>query len=107
MLGEETSSGVTVPIMEGMVQDAMPCHLSSEDMSLVLYKPVNKPALLGLSIANPSIIVSSDLIRSLKSKLIMPKLYYIWINLLLHLYYLNTAVLHIVQFRICYGYQML
>lgn len=68
MLGEETSSGVTVPIMEGMVQDAMPCHLSSEDMSLVLYKPVNKPALLGLSIANPSIIVSSDLIRSLKNQ---------------------------------------
>uniref|UniRef100_A0ACD5TCM4 Uncharacterized protein n=1 Tax=Avena sativa TaxID=4498 RepID=A0ACD5TCM4_AVESA len=74
MLGGEISSGVTVPIVEDMIDGTMPCHLSSEDMALVLYKPVNKPALLGLNIASPSIIVSSDLIRGLKSKLIMTKL---------------------------------
>jgi hypothetical protein len=74
MLGEEISNGVTVPIVEDMIEGSMPCHLSSEDMALVLYKPVNKPALLGLNIASPSIIVSSDLIRGLKSKLIVAKL---------------------------------
>jgi hypothetical protein len=74
MLGEEISNGVTVPIVEDMIEGSMPCHLSSEDMALVLYNPVNKPALLGLNIASPSIIVSSDLIRGLKSKLIVAKL---------------------------------
>uniref|UniRef100_A0ACD5TCN2 Uncharacterized protein n=1 Tax=Avena sativa TaxID=4498 RepID=A0ACD5TCN2_AVESA len=68
MLGGEISSGVTVPIVEDMIDGTMPCHLSSEDMALVLYKPVNKPALLGLNIASPSIIVSSDLIRGLKNQ---------------------------------------
>ena len=74
MLGEEISGGVTMPIVEDMIEGAMPCHLSNEDMALVLYKPVNKPALVGLNITSPSIIVSSDLIRGLKSKLIMTKL---------------------------------
>ncbi|XBI45271.1 hypothetical protein VPH35_109762 [Triticum aestivum] len=68
MLGEEINSGVNMPIVEDMIEGAMPSHLSSEDKALVIYKPVNKPTLFGLSIANPSIIVSSDLIRGLKNQ---------------------------------------
>ena len=85
MLGEEISGGVTVPIVEDMIEGAMPCHLSNEDMALVLYKPVNKPALVGLNITSPSIIVSSDLIRGLKSKLIMTKLS-LYLNLIFGLF---------------------
>ncbi|XBH61459.1 uncharacterized protein [Aegilops tauschii subsp. strangulata] len=68
MLGEEINSGINMPIVEDMIEGAMPSHLSSEDKALVIYKPVNKPTLFGLSIANPSIIVSSDLIRGLKNQ---------------------------------------
>lgn len=106
MLGEEINSGVTVPIVEDMIEGAMPSHMSSEDKALVIYKPVNKPTLFGLSITNPSIIVSSDLIRGLKSKSIMTKL-------LLYLYLPSYACLLFIilqyshcAFLICPGYQM-
>lgn len=73
MMRGEMNSGVTVPIVEDMIEGAMPTHLSSEDRALVLYKPVNSPALIGPSISNPSIIVSSDLIRGLKSQAFNPR----------------------------------
>ena len=106
MLGEEISSGANMPIVEDMIEGAMPSHLSSEDKALVIYKPVNKPTLFGLSIANPSIIVSSDLIRGLKSKSIM-------IKLLLYLYLSSYTCLLFIMLQYshcacltCPGYQM-
>ncbi|PUZ74029.1 hypothetical protein GQ55_1G032700 [Panicum hallii var. hallii] len=59
MLGEKINSDVNMPsVMEG----SMSHHVPSEDMALVLYKPVDNPG-----ISSSSFIVSSDLIRGLKN----------------------------------------
>uniref|UniRef100_A0A0A9G8L5 Uncharacterized protein n=1 Tax=Arundo donax TaxID=35708 RepID=A0A0A9G8L5_ARUDO len=67
MLGEDISSGINVPSVEDMMEGAMSPHVSSEDMALVLYKPVDNPALFGPGISSSSFTVSSDLIRGLKN----------------------------------------
>jgi hypothetical protein len=70
MLGEEIHSVVSMPIIEDMLGGAMESHPSSEDKALVLYKSVDNTACIGPGTSNPSIIISPDLIRSLKSKLL-------------------------------------
>uniref|UniRef100_A0A0A9CSK3 Uncharacterized protein n=1 Tax=Arundo donax TaxID=35708 RepID=A0A0A9CSK3_ARUDO len=67
MLGEDINSGVNMPSVEDMMEGAMLPHVSSENMALVLYKPVDNPVLFGPGISSSSFIVSSDLIRGLKN----------------------------------------
>lgn len=62
MLGEKIN-GVNMPSVEVMMEGVTSHHVPSEDMALVLYKPVDNPG-----ISSSSFIVSSDLIRGLKSK---------------------------------------
>ncbi|RCV05517.1 hypothetical protein SEVIR_1G088900v4 [Setaria viridis] len=61
MLGEKIN-GVNMPSVEVMMEGVTSHHVPSEDMALVLYKPVDNPG-----ISSSSFIVSSDLIRGLKS----------------------------------------
>ncbi|OEL36889.1 hypothetical protein BAE44_0002092 [Dichanthelium oligosanthes] len=69
MLGEKINTGVNMPSVEVMMEGAMSHHVpsDSEDMALVLYKPVDNPLPFGPGISSSSFIVSSDLIRGLKS----------------------------------------
>ncbi|XP_052141349.1 uncharacterized protein LOC127761150 [Oryza glaberrima] len=73
MLGEEIHSVVSMPIIEDMLGGAMESHPSSEDKALVLYKPVDNTACIGPGTSNPSIIISPDLIRSLKNQAFMQR----------------------------------
>lgn len=67
MLGEKTNSGVDIPSVEVMMEGLTTHHVPSEDMALVLYKPVDNPIPFGPGISSSSFIVSSDLIRGLKN----------------------------------------
>ncbi|XP_062218180.1 uncharacterized protein LOC133918350 [Phragmites australis] len=67
MLGEEINSDVIMPSVEDLMEGAMAPHVSCEDMSLVLYKPVDNLVPFGPGISSSSFIVSSDLIRGLKN----------------------------------------
>ena len=73
MLGEKINSGVDIPSVEVMMEGLTTHHVPSEDMALVLYKPVDNPP-FGPGISSSSFIVSSDLIRGLKSKYIVTNL---------------------------------
>jgi len=73
MLGEKIDSGVDIPSVEVMME-GLTHHVPSEDMALVLYKPVDNPVPFGPGISSSSFIVSSDLIRGLKSKYIVTNL---------------------------------
>jgi hypothetical protein len=86
MLGKESSSGVNMPSVEDMMETSISPCVSSEDMALVLYKPVDNPVLFGPGISGISFIVSSDVLLGLKSKLIM-------LNLLSCHFYLHLLVL--------------
>lgn len=74
MPGEKINSGVGIPsvevMMEGLTTHNAP---SEEDLALVLYKSVDSPP-FGPGISSSSFIVSSDLIRGLKSKYTVSKL---------------------------------
>ncbi|CAN6243022.1 unnamed protein product, partial [Urochloa humidicola] len=67
MLGEEINGGVNMPGLEVVMESAMSHHTPSEDKALVLYKPVDNSVAFGPGISSSSFIVSSDLIRGLKS----------------------------------------
>lgn len=67
MLGEKINNGVDIPSMEFMMEGLTTHHVPSEDMALVLYKPVDNSAPFGRGISSSSFIVSSDLIRGLKN----------------------------------------
>ncbi|KAF8685997.1 hypothetical protein HU200_043925 [Digitaria exilis] len=67
MLGEKINHVVDMPSVEVMMEGATSDHVPSEDMALVLYKPVDSPAPFGAGISSSSFIVSSDLIRGLKN----------------------------------------
>ncbi|CAN6277542.1 unnamed protein product [Urochloa humidicola] len=67
MLGEKINSGVNMPSLEVMMEGVMSQHTPSEDKALVLYKPVDNSVAFGPGISSSSFIVSSDLIRGLKS----------------------------------------
>jgi hypothetical protein len=75
MLGEKINSGVDIPSVEIMMEGLTTHHVPSEDMTLVLYKPVDNPLSFGPGISSSSFIVSSDLIRGLKSKYIVTNLF--------------------------------
>lgn len=68
MLGEKINHGVDMPSVEVMMEGAASHHVPSEDMALVLYKPADSAAPFGPASSSSSFIVSSDLIRGLKSK---------------------------------------
>ncbi|KAL5213011.1 hypothetical protein ABZP36_023858 [Zizania latifolia] len=68
MLGEEINSAISIPIMKDNMEGEMESHLSSEEKALVLYKPIDNTVLIGPGISNPSIIISTDLIRGLKNQ---------------------------------------
>ncbi|WVZ77919.1 hypothetical protein U9M48_025714 [Paspalum notatum var. saurae] len=68
MMGEKIYSGVNIPSVEVMMEGAISHHAPSEDMALVLYKPVDNTVPFGPGISSSSFIVSSDLIRDLKNK---------------------------------------
>lgn len=63
MMGEKINSGVNMSSVDVMMEGAIPHHVPSEDMALVLYKPVP----FGPGISSSSFIVSPDLIRGLKN----------------------------------------
>ncbi|KAL6888519.1 hypothetical protein ACP4OV_009545 [Aristida adscensionis] len=66
MLGEEVNSGVSMPIVEDMMEGIVSPHASTDDMALVVYKQVDNPV-VGPGISSSSFVVSSDLIRRLKN----------------------------------------
>ncbi|KAK3155993.1 hypothetical protein QOZ80_2AG0101420 [Eleusine coracana subsp. coracana] len=67
MLGKERTSDVNMPSVEDMVETSSSPCMSSEDMALVLYKPVDNSALFGPGISSSSFIVSPDVLRGLKN----------------------------------------
>jgi hypothetical protein len=87
MLEEKINSGVNMPSVEVMMEGVMSHHVPSEDMALVLYKPVDNSVTFGPGISSSSFIVSSDLIRGLKSKYIATNQLSLitYINIILHL----------------------
>ncbi|TVU33470.1 hypothetical protein EJB05_25290 [Eragrostis curvula] len=67
MTGGESNSSVDMPSVEDMMESAISPCVSSEDMALVLYKPVDNHVLFGPNISSSSFIVSSDVLRGLKN----------------------------------------
>jgi len=61
-LGDKINCGVNMPSVEVMMEGSMSHYVPSEDMALVLYKPVENTG-----ISSSSFIVSSDLIHGLKN----------------------------------------
>jgi len=61
-LGDKINCGVNMPSVEVMMEGSMSHYVPSEDMALVLYKPVENTG-----ISSSSFIVSPDLIRGLKN----------------------------------------
>ena len=77
-LGDKINCGVNMPSVEVMMEGSMSHYVPSEDMALVLYKPV-----YNTGISSSSFIVSPDLIRGLKSKIVTNHLSsHLYLNLL-------------------------
>lgn len=67
-IGEQLPSTSGTPEVELMMDDALPSLPSVDEKALVLYKPSDTPLTLNLGQSNVSLLVSPDLIESLKSK---------------------------------------
>ncbi|CAN6247214.1 unnamed protein product, partial [Urochloa humidicola] len=78
MLGEKINGGVNMPSLEVVMEGAMSHHTPSEDKALVLYKPVDNSVAFGPGISSSSFIVSSDLIRGLKTMLSIKRTIMSW-----------------------------